>query len=92
VSILIWLEDWLKAEELTRITIRWSVNDLEDIAQQKERSENLPLGSIYDRNKFIDTLHLLRKNHDCNYGITWYDIGFYLDEFCKLQDKSLCDS
>jgi hypothetical protein len=84
MNILLWIEDWWKLEELKCITIRWSINDLEDVAQQNEKRERLPIGSIYDRTKFIDTLHLLRKNHDCNYGITWYDIGFYLDEYCRL--------
>lgn len=84
VSILIWLEDWLKAEELNWISIRWSIYDFEDVAKENEESENLEIGSIYDRSKFLFALKMLEEHHDCNYGITWTDIKSHLDEYCKL--------
>jgi len=84
VSILIWLEDWLKAEELNWISIRWSIYDFEDVAKEKEESENLEIGAIYDRSKFLFALKVLEEHHDCNYGITWTDIKSHLDEYCKL--------
>ena len=84
VNILVWIEHWLKAQEKKWISIRWSVYDFEDIAQQKEKDQNHDLGTIYDRSKFADALHLLGEKHDCNFGITWSDIDHYLDEYCKL--------
>jgi hypothetical protein len=82
VSVLIWVEDYLKIEEQNWISIKWSIYDFEEVAQQKEKDENLEVGAIYDRSKFGDALRLLEKNHDCNYGITWNDIDHYLDEYC----------
>ena len=66
VSILIWLEDWIKAEELNWISIRWSIYDFEDVAADNEERENVQIGSIYDRSKFLFALKMLDKHHDCN--------------------------
>lgn len=84
--ILEWLENWRQQKNSEKISIVWSTYDFEDIAAKNEENENVPIGSIYDRSKFKLALEMLKKHHDCNNGITWHDIGYHLDEYCKINE------
>ena len=37
---------------------------------------------LYDRSKFSLALERMDHDHDCNNGITWDTIDYYLDEYC----------
>ena len=39
---------------------------------------------LYDRSKFSLALERMEHHHDCNNGITWDTIDYYLDEYCLL--------
>ena len=84
VNILVWVDNWQKVEGKNWISIKWSIYDFEELAHNNEEDQNLGPGSIYDRSKFHDTLHLLENNHDCNNGINYTNIIHYPDYCCRL--------
>jgi hypothetical protein len=72
-------------QELSTGAIQWGIEDF------KQRAiENLNLDDddeswkqIYDETKFPEALEQMIYHHDCNNGITWDTIDYYLDEYCK---------
>ena len=56
--------------------IGWSVEDFKYLASNQEDP------SIYDENKFKDTLDIMINKHDASIGITWETIDYYLNEYC----------
>ena len=56
-----------------KIAIIWSVEDVIDRAQ-----ENHEIEISLDQARVI--LHSMEKYHDCEYGITWGTIDYYIDE------------
>ena len=71
------------------IRIEWGVEDFEGRAIDKEtmadeREEYDEPILIYDRSKFAFALSIMEHKHDCNYGITWDTVDYFLDEYCKL--------
>ncbi len=67
-------------EEMSVGSIQWSVEDFEMKAWDicGDDWEN-----VYDKNKFQAVLVEMIDNHDCNNGVTWDDIEYYLNEYCK---------
>lgn len=65
--------------------IKWSVEDFEsrviDNLDLEEGDESWK--EVYDETKFFDALEQMIHDHDCNNGITWDTIDYYLDEYCK---------
>ena len=59
--------------------IYWHPNDFE----MKAMNQLNP--TIYDKSKYEDALDHMLRHHDCNNGITWDTISFYLDEYCKKE-------
>lgn len=85
-------------EEKDKRSIVWSVNDF--IQQAMKRWEIvafLPTNSIYqdatcwqdvyDESMFENALYEMIRKHDCNNGITWETINYYLDEYCLKTEK-----
>jgi len=85
-------------EEKDKRSIVWSVEDF--ISQAESRWELvafLPTNSIYqnatkwqdvyDESMFENALYEMIRKHDCNNGITWDSINFYLDEYCLKKEK-----
>jgi hypothetical protein len=75
-------------DEYCRQSIKWSVEDFESRANELEEFyiENDPntVLPIYERAVFEDELESMIQHHDCNLGITWDTIDYYLDTYCKL--------
>ena len=67
-------------KEMSVGSIQWSVEDFEMKAWDMcgDDWEN-----IYDKEKFPAALVVMIDNHDCNNGVTWDDVEYYLDEYCK---------
>lgn len=72
-------------KELRERSIIWSVEDFEsraiDVLDLEEGDESWK--EIYDEDKFDHALTTMIHDHDCNNGITWDTIDYYLDEYCK---------
>lgn len=73
------------------ISLVWSVGDFEGKAQELEEvypdegdeyTDEKPM--LYDRSKFSEALSLMERRHDCNYGVTWETVEYYLNEHCCL--------
>jgi hypothetical protein len=66
--------------------IYWSVEDFENQAKQrydihlKDYPKAETWEDVYDKETFEDALESMIDNHDCNYGISWETVNFYLDE------------
>lgn len=84
--------------EFSSRSITWDVFDFETRAREKESSESgedfddldieVPEEfKLYDRTKFQEILIYMIRKHDCNNGITWDDIDYYLDRFCEKSKK-----
>ncbi len=63
------------------ISIKWGVADFEDRASSRE-ANNRHLK--YNRSKFPHALSEMGRLHDCNNGITWDTVDYFLDEYCNL--------
>ena len=81
-----------EVEKPTEIFMVWSIGDFETIAKQLEDvdtdaeeqyTDENPM--LYDRSKFSEALYLMERRHDCNYGVTWETVEYYLNEYCRLQ-------
>ena len=59
------------------------VEDFENRAAKIEE-ENEVETPMYDRTKFRKALRHIFEHHDCNNGITWSDVDYCLDAFCRL--------
>lgn len=81
-------------KELQNRSITWDISDFEQRARENESSEfNLNFSDfvksvpqkyrVYNRKAFDKTLMLMIKEHDCNNGISWETVDFYLDEYCR---------
>lgn len=75
-------------------SITWDVVDFEQRAREIEEWEfdknfddmdvEVPEEfMLYDRSKFSEALVIMMKEHDCNNGITWDTVEYWLNEFCK---------
>lgn len=73
------------------ISLVWSIGDFEGKAQELEGvypdegdqyTDETPM--LYDRSKFGEALQLMERRHDCNYGVTWETVEYFLDEYCRL--------
>lgn len=88
-------EDEFQLVEYYRMGYRpiwWSFDDFEMQAQELE--ENFP-EKKYDRSLFLDTLELMLRRHDPNFGTTWQDVQYFLDEYCLIRNdeaKSVIDN
>ena len=63
-------------QQYKRESIRWSISDFK---QQANNSEN---PEYYDLSKFPGALELMIEEHDADVGITWDTIQSYLDDHC----------
>lgn len=79
-------------DEIGRRTIRWDIEDFKHRAIELYEMENDleeydgtdgKWKEMYDENKFEGALEEMISDHDCNNGITWDTIDYYLDEYCK---------
>jgi len=61
-------------------SILWAVEDFESRAEDIE-GENWR--EVYDENKFENALTAMIHDHDCNDGITWDSVDYYLNSYCK---------
>ena len=78
-------------------SITWTVADFESKAEElfyyykeidKEHDKNIledckSWEDYYDKNKFLNALEEMIHDHDCDIGITWYTVGYYLDTMCR---------
>ena len=65
-------------------TITWSTEDFK--AQANAiclRNGEKDLEEMFDESKFADALDNMIDHHDCEYGITWNTVEFYLIEYCR---------
>lgn len=84
LSILVYTEEWLILKENESFKIEWSIDDFEDCALRIEEDEEENVLPLFDRSKFPLALRILEDHYDCNLGINWNDIEFYLNHYCKL--------
>ena len=68
-----WGKGW--EEDNTKRSIVWSVDDFKHLAMQNPDIE-------YDKEEFEGALEAMIENHDCDYGITWQTVQYYLDSHC----------
>jgi hypothetical protein len=79
----------------TEIFLVWGIGDLETKALKNEVFEDDDYTGdvddpddqpkpIYDRTKFPTALRQMGIGHDCNCGITWETIDYFLDEYCLI--------
>lgn len=87
LSILEYVENWLKIKANEFIQIEWSIYDFEDRAKEMEENENGETNQLYDRSKFPFALKIFEEQHDYNLGLCWADVDFHLNEYCKLDDS-----
>lgn len=96
INLLKQQEEYLK--ELSKRCIIWSVEDFISQAEQRWDSDfnmkkypsAIKWQDIYDESKFQNALHEMIQKQDCEYGITWESINFYLDKYClKDYDSSI---
>ena len=89
-------------EELTKEEVRlvndyrngflgvyWHIDDFEARAIEKEEQdlkEYTPRPVLYDRIRFEESLLAMISDHDCNIGITWDTIDYYLNEYCLIEE------
>lgn len=79
-SNIAWLKEFiLKAEDYYYRSVGWHVNDFEG---QAEQHKGKTWKKYYDETKFKEALEKMIIQHDCEYGITWQTIEYYLDEYC----------
>ena len=73
------------------ISLVWGIGDFEGKAQELEEiypdngdqyTDENPM--LYDRSKFGEALQLMERRHDCNYGVTWETVEYFLNEYCRL--------
>lgn len=62
--------------------VYWSIADFELSAQNVEEGEVL-----YDRTKFPEALESMIRKHDCEFGITWEHVRYWLNTYCKLKQE-----
>ena len=77
-------QDWLDKYRQGFRGVLWHIDDFEQQAQVAEEPTGLML---FDRTKFQEVLESMIQHHDCNIGITWDTIDFYLDEYCLLKEE-----
>ncbi len=64
-------------------SVSWNVADFEGVAKDREGDY---WDSVYDPDKFEDALYKMIDRHDAELGITWFTVGYYLDEECKRDE------
>jgi hypothetical protein len=69
--------------------IQWCTSDFESRARETEEMEakinQSEVIQRYDRSKFELALNNMVRKHDCNLGITWDTVDYYLDEYCLIK-------
>ena len=87
----------------TSISLNWGITDFETraIELETDADENFepeydPQGvlinkpfPIYNRTRFPQALFQMQHHHDCNNGITWDTIDFYLHLLCLLNEEPI---
>jgi hypothetical protein len=68
--------------ELKKKSIEWSEYDFETRASDTHGPRKWR--KIYDPSKFGYALEVMIKDHDCNNGITWDTIDYYLGQYCLI--------
>lgn len=66
--------------DLKRRSVEWSECDFEARAIDVHGARKWK--KIYDPLKFKYALEQMIRDHDCNNGITWDTIDYYLDQYC----------
>jgi len=67
-------------QQLQSNSITWSVEDFESRAEDMEGED---WRKIYDEDEFENALSAMMDSHDCNSGITWDTVTYYLNSICK---------
>jgi len=62
-------------------SVSWSVLDFKGRAEQIVKA-NPTKHYVFDDSRFEDVLEKMISKHDCNIGITWNTIDFYLMKYC----------
>ena len=76
----------LNALDTDTMAIYWCVEDFEHQAAMYEEQTGEE-GEVYDRSQFKDALNRMISNYDCNHGISWETVDYYLDEYCRFPEK-----
>lgn len=66
------LQDYYELEDEI-CSIIWTKEDIVDRA--KDQGNKVP-----SKERLSEIINLMDKNHDCNYGITWETIDYYLED------------
>lgn len=59
------------------------VDRMLDIENDKDKTWK----KYYDEKKFSDALDMMINKHDCETGINWYTVEFWLDNMCRTSKK-----
>lgn len=72
---------------LSRQSVRWMEEDFEK--QAIENYDPFTWEIYYDKSKFKEALEEMIYRHDCQLGITWDTVEYYLEEYCKRSENSI---
>lgn len=67
------------------VDFEYRAEELENLALEDDSDKFTP---IYDRAKFEDALDRMLNKHDCNIGITWDTVDYYLDTYCLMEEQN----
>jgi hypothetical protein len=84
LSILKYLESLKQQQKDDFIQIEWGIIDFETRALEIEQDSKINR-KIFERSKFAQGLKILEDMHDCNFGISWDDIDYVLENYCKFE-------
>jgi len=62
-------------EQYKRESIKWSVDDFLDYEDDYNITEE----------QAQEALEVMIRKHDCNHGITWYDVAYFKQRFGTLK-------
>lgn len=79
-DVLLYENDFEEVIESHVRMVIWSTNDFLEMALQMAGDD---WDTVYDKTKFKEALDMMFDKHDANNGITFNDITYYLDNFCK---------
>jgi len=66
--------------------VRWDEEDFKYAAIGKTSETEWQI--YYDERRFSEALENMIQKHDAELGITWVTVNYYLDEYCKIKDKT----
>ena len=72
---------------LSRRCVRWMEDDFEHEAMQNY--DSLTWQRYYDSTKFTEALEDMIENQDCEIGINWNTVSYYLEKHCKRSEKAI---